>query len=67
MSDRCFTETVVRAAFSVDAVDAIKHARCGPTAPCRRSALARCDEDLDDYLALTALTARELDGSPQPR
>jgi hypothetical protein len=63
MSDRSVTETVVRAAFEVDALDAIAHARCGPSAHCRRDALAKCDEDLDDYLALGAWDTRELDGT----
>jgi hypothetical protein len=66
MSDRCFTETVVRAAFELDAIDAIRHARCGPNAPCRRDALARCDDDLDDYLALASQDVGDVSPSPVP-
>lgn len=43
------------ALFHLDALDAAKHARCGPKSLCRVTALKRVDEDLDAWLAAAAI------------
>lgn len=58
MSD--FTEAEILAVLRLDATDAARHARCGSKAACRTSALAKCDEDLDAYLALAVPVVRNV-------
>jgi hypothetical protein len=67
MEDPTFTESDLRALFRLDSSEAGKHARCGPGARCRRDALAKCDEDLDNYLAVAVPRVRDMEGSAVAR
>lgn len=62
-----FTQAELLAVLTLDATDAAKHARCGPNARCRRDALARCDDDLDAYLAMAMPHVQDAPPRAQPR
>lgn len=60
MADLAFSRSDLLALLRLDSGEARQHARCGPSAACRRNAIAKCDEDLDLLLEAGPLEVPDL-------